>query len=1023
MNRTTADRLTANRWTANRPAANRPAAQSIPNRLQTGRAARLGKILLLLGLLGIALPPAAAQAQTPALPLSAYPRPANDTGWGVHWAPVLVEQPPAVVDRYVAEADELGLRWLKLMQPDQPTLSHAYLLQQLRARGIEPVLRVQKTFNDPYANLDALVTAGVQAGVDYYELYTNPNVAGLAGGWRSGQAIDPELLATRWIDAARRVRAAGGYPALPSLSPNGSIDDETFLRRFLRAVQRDGADALIGAWLPVQNYMGNLPLDDPSGFRRFERYHTILQEETGLTLPILSTEGGALVGDQQDPQRPALTDELVAQRTRQAFQALTNRPDYYFAFMPWLLLNEAGGGYSSAWEAHAWFPAEGDPQPVVQALKSLGSGAPAAPAAPAAQPKPIDPPSALLQFAGTPAAQTPAPQPPEAATAPSPAEEASAAPAPAQPVIEQARVLVTGAVTVQEGSITLDTYDYESALRETGPGDPIFPAPRLRHDAVGGPAPRAYRAIFLENDFLRLTILPELGGRIYRWEDKENGWDVLYHNPVVKPTKWGVRGWWLALGGMEWTFPLPDHGLNEFKPWEVEIITDGGASGQGAAAVRLGRNGPDGLRVAVKIALNGRQRFFAVTTELSNRGQQPLTTHYWSNAMLAPGPENRVPADARLVWPANGAQIHGNAHGGDDSRFDWPGKADYRSLQNWPESFSFFAAPAAQRSGVGLVLPEGEVAVVRSFPHRAAPGLKTFYGPGLDPSLWTDDGSGPYFELWGGPSTDFRTPVRLETGQTKRWTEQWYTVPGLGAFVAANAHAALALHPRAGETELRLAATGPDVAQDARLIVRVDGRILLSEAVSLAVGELYRVGLPVEMAGRRWLVQLFDREGTVLLAYDSRPDPQPAPKPPVQPLPVRQPVKPPVWDERLDDLGIEIIPARVQPGQAYWRVIEAEFQTPREGGGRHHIFLEVLDESGERILGKEVEVLWQDGSARVTTEDKPAPEYAANFPMYGNLGGYRVRIPDGPSDVVTGMGLPYGRTHVVYNITYQRTIK
>ncbi len=163
------------------------------------------------------------------------------------------------------------------MQPDQPRLEHSYLISQLVSRGIEPVLRVQKTYNDPYQSLNPLVAAGTAAGVHYYELYSNSNVAGLEGGWRARQAIDIPLLAAQWASAARTVRAAGGYPGLPSLSPGGAIDDALFLRRFLEAIQSANAlDTLNGAWLPIQGYTGNLPLDDPNGFGKFETYQQIV---------------------------------------------------------------------------------------------------------------------------------------------------------------------------------------------------------------------------------------------------------------------------------------------------------------------------------------------------------------------------------------------------------------------------------------------------------------------------------------------------------------------------------------------------------------------------------------------------------------------------------------------------------------------------------------------------------------------------------------------------------------------------
>ena len=206
------------------------------HRQNTLRPWQAAALLLLLAL----LIPTPAQARPRPLELADYPRPSSDNGRGIHWSPVLFSQPDAMVDTYLAETDRMEMRWLKLMQPDQPALEHAYLLGQMQRRGMEPILRVQKTYNDPYTHLDALVRAGVAAGVYYYELYANPNVAGLAGGWRTGQALDISGLATRWSQAARSVRAAGGFPALPSLSAAGVVDDGVFLRSFLAALREQG---------------------------------------------------------------------------------------------------------------------------------------------------------------------------------------------------------------------------------------------------------------------------------------------------------------------------------------------------------------------------------------------------------------------------------------------------------------------------------------------------------------------------------------------------------------------------------------------------------------------------------------------------------------------------------------------------------------------------------------------------------------------------------------------------------------
>lgn len=945
-----------------------------------------------------------AAAQSGPLTLDQYPRPQGDNGWGVHWSPTLLAQPQDVVERYVAELEALDLHWVKLMQPDQPRLEHTYLIAQLRQRQIEPVLRVQKTYNDPYQSLSALVTAGTAAGVHYYELYSNANVAGLDGGWRPRQAIDVDLLARQWASAARTVRAAGGYPGLPSLSPGGAIDDTVFLRRFLQALQRDNAlDSLNGAWLPIQSYTGNRPLTDKEGFQKFETYHQIVAEVTNRVLPILATEGGTLVGDYSDPRYPVTDEATAAERTGEAFVYMRDAaPDYFFAFMPWLLVNAAAGGTANAWEADAWFPAGEEPRPVVDVIKALAG----------TEPEPVIPqplPTNVQYAAATPTVAA------EFKTATQAVAQLPIAETTPTPTGSQ-RTVSSGEVSVYEGNLTLPTYDYKSAFLPTTRDDVIWPEPRLDHDRVGAPTPQTYRTLVLENDFVRLTLLPELGGRIYRWEDKVSGRDILYHNSVVKPTRWGVRGWWLALGGIEWGFPLPDHGLYEYKPWRAETIAESRSAG-----VRLYQNGPDGLAVIITVSLNADTRFFAVTSELTNNGNEPLSTHFWQNAMLAPNGNNQVHPETRLIWPTDELIVHGsmgNQHLPMGGTVTWPAGSgvDLSKLSTWPQHLSFFGLGMPRQGAIGLADPEGELAVIRSFPQRLVPGIKAFYGAGLDPALWTDD-SGRYVELWGGPAKHFNTPISLAAGQTLRWTEQWYTVPGLGEFVTANAHAALALQSNHSNTELRLASTGASSVQGGvTLVVRIDGTAVVNEEITLSTSEIYRRHIPYSLHDHHWIVQVINNQNNVLLSYDNRAEPAPVP---VEAPMVDERVE---WDERLDDLNIEVIPANVKPGQSYWKIIKAEFQNPEEGGGRHHIYIEVLDEAGERILDQEVEVFWADGSASVFTEDKPAPEYAANFPMYNNLGGYSARIP-GPSDTVTGMGLPGGRQHVVYNLVFQRTVK
>jgi len=120
-------------------------------------------------------------------------------------------------------------------------------------------------------------------------------------------------------------------------------------------------------------------------------------------------------------------------------------------------------------------------------------------------------------------------------------------------------------VRVYTMPLTLRAYDWRSALTPTTADDPIYPYPHLDFDRVGDPIDLTTTVVVLESTNTRLTIAPEFGGRLLRWFDKRTQRDVLYVNPVLKPTHWGYRGWWFATGGMEWAFPANEHGLNEWR--------------------------------------------------------------------------------------------------------------------------------------------------------------------------------------------------------------------------------------------------------------------------------------------------------------------------------------------------------------------------------------------------------------------------------------------------------------------------
>ncbi|MBI3914529.1 MAG: hypothetical protein HY327_10160 [Chloroflexi bacterium] len=168
---------------------------------------------------------------------------------------------------------------------------------------------------------------------------------------------------------------------------------------------------------------------------------------------------------------------------------------------------------------------------------------------------------------------------------------------------------------------------------------------------------------------------------------------------------------------------------------------------------------------------------------------------------------------------------------------------------------------------------------------------------------------------------------------------------------------------------------------------------------------------------------------TIAPTFTRAPTPTPRPRATVTRTQTVAAPAPIVWDARLDKLGIQLIPASVSPGELYWRLTKAEFWDEKERQGKHHIFVNVLDERGVRIIGQKVIVEWPDEKLVLVTEDKPAPEYSANYPLdinhyppWGTLGTFTASVDGLQSDKVAGMGLPPMNIFVVYLLTFQRAI-
>lgn len=372
-------------------------------------------------------------------------------------------------------------------------------------------------------------------------------------------------------------------------------------------------------------------------------------------------------------------------------------------------------------------------------------------------------------------------------------------------------VMKNWALAVYETPITLLSYGWEQALRPSDPGAPYYPYHSLELGAVGPPAPRTYTAVILENSFTRITVLPYLGGRILRWEDRLTGQKLTYENPVIMPVNanWGYRGWWLATGGVEWAFPVDEHGLNEYLPWDYQLLS--GADWRGVRVWHT--DWRTGMLIEITLRLYGGDNSLVITPRITNPTGEAKQMMFWINAMLTLS-GNNAPSSALRFWaPTDQMIVHST---GDDQlpgprgAITWPiyNGRNFSQYSTWQRYLGIFATQA--QGAMGAYDESSDLGVVRTYPPTIPQGVKLFCLGELPSDIFTIDES-RYFELWGGYNRSFFAEdyVSLPAGQTLTWEERWYSVHGIGGLAWANAELAAAFKQTAQGVSVGLYAPRP----------------------------------------------------------------------------------------------------------------------------------------------------------------------------------------------------------------------
>jgi len=403
---------------------------------------------------------------------------------------------------------------------------------------------------------------------------------------------------------------------------------------------------------------------------------------------------------------------------------------------------------------------------------------------------------------------------------------------------------------------------------------PVYPYAML--DSLGSEKKdKAWKAVYLENEYLKVTVLPELGGHVYAIFDKTINRDILYSNPVMKYAMVALRGAWVS-GGIEWNFP-DGHTLTTVSPIDYVMRTES----DGSAAVAIGdTERVQGMQWQVILRLRPGTRVLESEVTLNNRREVPGRYWYWSTAGAPAAPDLRFNYPMRETYPHAFWPVF---------KFPIEKGVDISRFSEVPNFLSLFARDS-KRDYFGIYYEKSDWGVVHVADHRELPGKKTWtWGTDDNGDIWVDkltDGGGQYVEFQGGRfetqmEHQFIAPHRVE-----HFFEYWFGVKEMGgAWNEATRDAAVRISLQGKKAVVSVAPN--QRFSEAELALATDGKQIHTSQVDLDPAKVFTTTIEVPVAKQPLELTLKSRAGRVLLRYrtDSPADNNPDFKPATRPIP------------------------------------------------------------------------------------------------------------------------------------------
>ena len=433
-------------------------------------------------------------------------------------------------------------------------------------------------------------------------------------------------------------------------------------------------------------------------------------------------------------------------------------------------------------------------------------------------------------------------------------------------------------VKIWEEKIMIPTYEVGAA-----DPNPMFLEKRVYQGSSGKVYPypttekiskekkdKEYNAVYLENKYLKVMILPELGGRIHRAYDKTNDYDFVYYNHVIKPALVGLIGPWIS-GGIEFNWPQ-HHRPTTFMPVDYKVSEN--ADGSKTVFVHdvdqmYGTKGIAGF------TLYPDKAYIEISGQLYNRTSLPQTFLWWANPAVAVNDytQSIFPPDVHCVMD------HGKR---DVSRFpiatgvyykhDYSEGVDISRYKNIPVPTSYMAEKS-EYDFVGGYDYQKQAGILHVADHHISPGKKQWtwgcgeFGQAWDRNLTEEDG--PYIELMTGVYTDNQPDFTwLKPFEEKTFKQYFMPYKAVGAVKNASIHAMLNLEVK--DKEVYLCAYATQEYKRAKITLTYQGEVIQEDIVEISPTKIYEANIPVSVEKESDLKVWIEVDGKILVEYEPK---------------------------------------------------------------------------------------------------------------------------------------------------------